>query len=341
LRLVLLAFVALVVPALALDALAAGPVSPTLEGETRLAAARLWAYGGQLVVDGTDVPVPLLGQTVGLYIGGVRAAEAQTGSHGRYLIRVPFPVGVHAVETRAFEGTDMEAASRVLTVESYPTYPAEPGRFEALEGFYYTQANVSWVYPWTDGGYPVTSYQVERAVGSGPFATVFTGNALVFVDEDVVPGGTYTYRATATTSYGTSNLSQKTYAASDVISNASFIGFRICDATTCAVIPEGGTFGTTPGANVSIEARVEGIVDHYPIAPPGLPGRTVYGQIVFPFISKNFTRTSDALGAWGASVTGFWTLAPAGGCETFEPIVLARTVKQGRFESIGAFTLCV
>lgn len=63
---------------------------------------------------------------------------------------------------------------------------------------------------WDDGGYPATSFAVERRIGNGPFVPVGSVPATipVYTDTDVSPGITYVYRATATNEIGTGPASK-------------------------------------------------------------------------------------------------------------------------------------
>lgn len=337
-----LALILVVALPLALPADAAGPIAPTLAGPTFVYAARDWTYGGQLVVTGTSVPAPVFDRTIGIYLDGTRIGETATDVDGDYFMRLSLPVGTHTLQTRVFEGDSLESESNALVVASQATFPAPPGRLNASVGFYYTGANVTWSYPWTDGGYPVTTFTVERSDSGGPFNAVFTGNALGFVDA-VLPGGLYRYRATATTSWGTSNATIiAAYNSSPYFTNVSILGYRLCDRVACLDVPDGGSFTTaTSAANVSVQARVEGFAGTYPLAPPGVAAIPIDGRITLPDDNSTFLRGSGAGGWWNATLSGLHAHAPAAGCETIPVTAHARTPKQGRWEDTGSFTLCV
>lgn len=341
-RAALLLAAALLASAFALPVDAAGPVGPTLFGPTNIPAARNWSYSGQLVVEATGSPVLLYGQTVGLWLDGVRVAEAETDAQGKYLAQVTFPVGLHTLEARAFEGTPLEEPGPALAVRAFPTWPAGPSHIRGDPGFHYTQANVSWRYPWTDGGYPVTSYRIERSANGGPFQTVFTGLAYQFVDTNVTPGFSYIYEGYSTTAWGTSNKTSGGYTANNTVATVQLVEYRVCDGPVCLIIPDGGSFSTSAGTNVMVTAaNVTGIVDVHPVSPPGLPDRTVYGEIRFPNMSKQFQTTSGAAGAWSFALGTFFAQAPASGCASVSVVAYARPANQGRSEDVGGFDLCV
>lgn len=338
------AFVAsilLVTTTLAVPTEAAGPIVPTLHGPTLVPAARNWTYTGQLVVAASGMGVPLAGQTVGLWLDGVRVSEDQTDAAGRWSAKVSFPVGIHALEARAFEGSLAEGVSNVLTVHSYPTWPAWPSLIETSEGFYWNQTNVTWLPPWTDGGYPVLSYDFARSHNGGPFVPIYSGTGLAFTDFDTIPGHDYTYRATTTTAYATSNATLVPFHATDNVATIELVGYRLCDTAGCANVTEGGSFVTSAIANVSVEVRTKGLVDVYPVAPPGVADEPVYGRVGLPEIARSFFRTSNATGGWNATTGSMWAYAPAAGCEAVGVVAHAQTDFQGRTEDVGFFDLCV
>lgn len=339
----LLLAAALLFSTIVLPAHASGPVGPTIFGPTNIPAARNWTYSGQLVVEATGSPAPLYGQTIGLYVDGVRVSEGETDAQGKYLILVTFALGTHAVQTRAFEGSPMEEGSPVLTVRAYPTYPAGPALLDGAPGFYYTEANVSWLYPWTDGGYPVTSYRIERSANGGPFQVVFTGNAFGFVDTNVTPGVHYIYEGYSTTAWGTSNKTGGGYTANDTVALVQLVSYHVCDDAACATVPDGGSFTTNASANVTVDAvNVDGIVDTWPVGGPGVAGRRVYGELAFPNRTREFENVSGPAGAWAHSIGPFHAQAPAAsGCATVAVIAYARPAAQGRSQDSGGFDLCV
>lgn len=333
----------LVVAALQTAAIeAAGPVKPTLEGPTLVAAARNHTYAGRLVVGASGTPVLLADHPVGLWLDGVRVSEDRTDAAGRYVARVWMPLGDHLLEARAFEGTAAEASSGAIAIRAYATWPSPPALLQATEGYYWNESNVTWLPPATNGGHPVTQYTIERAPASGgPYSVVYTGLGHRFTDLGITPGTYYAYRASATTAHATSNHSYFGYTANNTLSTVDIVGYKICDAVNCTTIPDGGSFSTSVVANVTVEVHVQGLVDHYPVSPPGVADRRVHGEVFLPEVSRLFLRTSNATGAWSAEVGSMWARAPAGGCETFGVIATARTDKQGRTEDAGTFTLCV
>lgn len=342
-RAALLLSVALLAPLLALPADAAGPVAPTIYGPTNIPAARNWTYSGQLVVEATGTPTPVYGQTIGLWLDGVRVAEGRTDTQGRYLIPVSFPVGTHSLQARVYEGSAAEGDSPVLTVRAYPTWPAGPSYIHGDPGFYFTQGNISWLYPWTDGGYPVTSYRIDRSANGGPFSTVFTGLAHGFVDNNVTPGSTYVYEGYTTTAWGTSNKTSGTYSANDTVALVDIATFHMCEGAACATVADGGSFTANASAQIMVDAvSIGGVVDTWPVGGPGVANRTVFARVIFPTMEKDCEARSGATGAWACTIGTFFATAPsATGCSHVTVVAHARPVDQGRHEDVGGFDLCV
>lgn len=313
---------------------------PTIAGPLDVPAARPWSYGGKigLLAPTGHVPLPIPLQRVVAHLDGVAVDADDTDASGQYSVRVNFPVGTHVLDARILGGTEAEGQGPPITVRAYPTWPAAPTLF-AGHGFWIADANVSWSYPWTDGGHPVISYELQRATG-GPWTTVLSANATAFVDPNVIPGQNYSYRVRATTSYGTGNWTVREYHHNDTIATVQINSYRLCSSVNCTSVSDGGLFNTSALANVTVVANLSGIVDDHPIAPPGYANRTVHAYIGLPESVRFFTDLSGAGGYWTAEPTGLHATAPASGCAAVPVMATARPDWQGRTAFVGSFTLC-
>lgn len=314
---------------------------PTIQGPLDVPAARLWGYSGKVGVLGPTghVPLPVPFQRVVAHVDGVAVDADETDANGQYVVRVNLTVGTHSLDGRILTGTPGEGQGPPITVRAFPTWPAPPGNLFAAPGFWFTEANVTWGYPWTDGGHSVLSYELQRATG-GPWTTVVSANVTKWLDANVTPGQNVSYRVRATTSYGTGNWSQLSYHHNDTIATVQINGYRLCSAANCTDIPDGGLLNTSASANVSVRPNLTGIVDDHLTPPPGYADRTVHAYVGLPESVRFFTTRSGAGGGWTAEPTGLYATAPATGCAAVPVVATARPDGQGRTAATGAFTLC-
>jgi parallel beta-helix repeat protein len=89
-----------------------------------------------------------------------------------------------------------------------PTEPSAPPNLAAVGGN--KQVTLTWLPPASDGGSPITSYNVYRGNSSGGESfLVEVWNELTYVDRDVLPGQTYYYRVSANNAFGEGPLSNE------------------------------------------------------------------------------------------------------------------------------------
>jgi fibronectin type 3 domain-containing protein len=81
------------------------------------------------------------------------------------------------------------------------TAPLAPVNLTAEGGD--SAAFLAWSPPSSDGGAPITTYQVYRATGGGSLAKIGTSKTTSYTDSTAVNGTTYTYAVAATNSVGT------------------------------------------------------------------------------------------------------------------------------------------
>lgn len=314
--------------ALLAPAMAAGPLAPTLDGPTLVAAARGWGYGGR-------IPAPLLAQNVTLHLDGTQVDWDLTDARGIYATHAIIPRGDHVLVSKWLGGE-----SAPLLVHGYPTWPAEVGQPRVTPGFYYWQTNVSWNYPWTDGGYPVTSYTIERSTNNGSYVMDLSANVTSYTHTHV-PGDSFRYRATVTTSYGTSNATGWTAATNRTLATIEIVDFRLCDAANCTDVPLNGNFTTTSGANVSVRVRVRGVTDDHPVGGPAHANVMALGAVLLPGNARAFDTVTNATGEYALDLGGAWAIAPSSGCRWIPVTGHARTPIVGRWEDTASFELCV
>src|SRR5574337_1801282 len=83
-----------------------------------------------------------------------------------------------------------------------------------------SQIDLSWTAPGSDGGSPITGYQIERSTDSGSTWSVIMSNtgstATTFSDTSLAPNTTYTYRVSAINVVGTGSTSNTTSATTTI-----------------------------------------------------------------------------------------------------------------------------
>jgi hypothetical protein len=113
------------------------------------------------------------------------------------------PAGTEAQSTAQYATIAVQDTGRGLFA-AQDVIPVTPPSAPVLTGSTSGSSNsLAWTVA-DDGGAPVTSYTVNRAVGSGAFATVATTTDPSYVDSPVTAGTTYRYTVTATNSAGPS-----------------------------------------------------------------------------------------------------------------------------------------
>jgi len=114
------------------------------------------------------------------------------------------------VETQALGnlgGTSVPSTEASVTTQTPPpsTIPDTPTGLTATT-VSPSQINLSWSAPLDDGGSPLTGYQIEVMVDTGPWSILVanTGISTSYADTGLSPSTTYTYRVSAINSIGTS-----------------------------------------------------------------------------------------------------------------------------------------
>lgn len=308
--------------------MAAGPLPPSIEGATLVPAGRGAGYGGR-------IPAPLLAQNVTLHLDGAQVDWDLTDARGVYSGYVVMPRGDHVVVSRWLGGE-----SEPIHVHAYPTWPAPPNQPRVEPGFYYWETNVSWGPPWTDGGYPVTSYTIERSTNNGPHVMDVAANVTRYTHVST-PGDRFHYRATTSTAHGTSNATGWSHVTNRTLATIEIVDFHLCDAANCTDVPLHGNFTTTAGANVTVRVRVRGVTDDHPVGGAAHADVMAMGAVLLPNNARAFNTVTNATGEYALDLGGAWAIAPASGCRWIPVTGHARTPVVGRWEDAASFELCV
>ncbi|HVM46025.1 MAG TPA: fibronectin type III domain-containing protein, partial [Candidatus Thermoplasmatota archaeon] len=115
------------------------------------------------------------------------------------------PGAQHAYDLRAVNGVGVgAAATRALTMWEPPAAPAAPASERATDAM---ALRLAWSMPASDGGAPVTAYDVWRGASGGPLALLATVAGTSYHDGDVAPATAYTYAVAARNRLGAGPLS--------------------------------------------------------------------------------------------------------------------------------------
>jgi subtilase family serine protease len=190
-----------------------------------------------------------------------------------------------------------------------PTVPYAPQNLKATAGN--AQVALTWSAPLSNGGSPITSYNVYRSTTSGgegqkPLATL--GNVLAYIDTTVTNGQTYYYQVTASNSVGESIRSNE---ASATPSAAKTLGVTVVTDKTAysrgsnvyitVTVKDSTTGSVLQGASVKVTV-------YYPngsVAGTGSGTTGSNGTVQFTYRIPRYAQTGTYKVAATASLSGY------------------------------------
>lgn len=162
---------------------------------------------------------------------------------------------------------------------TWNTFPCPPYNLSAI-AVSSSQINLSWTAPRSEGGSPITGYQIDRSVDNGfTWSTIVanTGNASTsYSDTGLAHSTTYTYRVSAINSVGTSSPSN-----------------TFASATTFHVVPSPPTGLTATGKILTATGKILQIDLNW--NSPSDDGRT-------PITGYKIERSTDGGNTWSTIV---------------------------------------
>ncbi|SDI95241.1 Glyoxal oxidase N-terminus [Frankineae bacterium MT45] len=162
-------------------------------------------------------------------------------------------------------------------------------------------ASVQWNAP-TDGGAPITSYQVTPYIGSNPQTpvTVSGGNpvATSTTVSGLTNGTTYTFKVTATNAVGTGPSSVASNAVTPASAPAAAFVQKATSSTAAAT-----SVATVPAANIAVNDRMLVQVSVWNAAHSTASGVTDSAGNVYTELSHNVASDGTEMSVWSAPVT--------------------------------------
>jgi LPXTG-motif cell wall-anchored protein len=162
-------------------------------------------------IETTGSPAPELTVTGGTLPPGL-ALDPITGDINGDINGTPTATGTYTFTITASSTVSgiIATATQEYTLEIAAIAPGTP--LDLAAGLNGDAVDLTWTPPTFDGGAPLTGYRVERSIDAGPFEELVadTGStATTYIDSQIAPGSTYTYRVYALNTVGQSIASNE------------------------------------------------------------------------------------------------------------------------------------